>query len=131
MGSEYHGEERRVGERREGFCVLHQTKCDQINHHTEIIEELQRSKMSIKMFRIIIAILLTVGGGYWYKMEKYIADRMHDSIKYQGIVSSQLKSHDVILKNMSRDVRETKLNLMAIMKNSEIEYLEIPKYYGD
>lgn len=125
VADDYSGEDRRTGEeRRAGFCTLHKIKCEQIKGHGEKIDELTKSKLSVNIFRMMLGVLLLVAAGYWHNIEK-------ESTEYQKAITEQLATHNSILKKMSFDVRETKLNVITLMKAGDLEYQTIPRYYGD
>jgi len=111
-------------EKREGYCPVHHIKCEQIKDATDAVEDLRKNKLSIRIFQIIVGIILTIGGAYWYKMDVTSND-------YKEQISISLKLHNKILKRMSLDVRELQLNIKPVMKKLDLEYQMIPQYYGD
>lgn len=127
---EWDGEERRTH-----FCPVHHIKCDEIHAQGLALEDLKRTKLSIKMFQIFVAIVLAVGGSYWYRMDKVANDQTVRLLEHQGRVTDALENHiatsNKILRRMSHDVRETRLNMTPIMKKLELEYQKIPSYYQD
>ena len=114
-------------ERRTNVCPFHQDKTKQI-------EELEKTKVSFTVLKIIISILLVLGGAYWYQQDMEAKERFGAIIETQKANTDLLNQHvrisNIILRNMSKDVRETKLNLETVMKKQGIEYQKIPNYYG-
>lgn len=114
-------------ERRQQVCQFHSAKIKQI-------QELEKSKVSFTVFKIVITVLLTIGGGYWYKQDMAAKDHFQGHIELQvesnTVLQNHLRTSNIILRNMSKDVRETKLNLKTVMDHSNLVYQEIPGYYG-
>jgi hypothetical protein len=126
---EYSGEERR-----NNYCPVHHIKCQEIHDAGEAVKELAKTKLSIKMFQIVISIVLMIGGAYWYKMDKIADKSIQLALEHQSQTANMLNEHvntsNRILKKMSLDVREMKLNFIPVMSHLNLEYREIPEYYG-
>jgi len=114
-------------ERRTHVCQFHNVKNKQI-------EELEKSKVSFTVLKIVIAIIFSLGGAYWYNQDIVAKARFNESMEQQARSTAALELHvhtsNTILKYMSLDVRGMKLNLKKALKQQGMEYQEIPGYYG-
>ena len=110
-------------ERRKDVCPFHHDKVQQI-------EELERSKVSFTVLKIFISIILIIGGAYWYHEDMQQQERFKDMFIVQQNNTELLREHirisSYMLRRMSDDVRETKLNLEAVMTKEGLPYQEIP-----
>lgn len=129
MPGEWSGEERR-----DGFCPVHHIKCGEWKATEKKVDELEKTKVSVKVFQIVITILLTVGGGYWYTQDmnakEYFISMMEMNTASNKNLEKHINTSNIILRNMSKDVREVKLNQNSILKKLNLDRQEIPGYYG-
>lgn len=113
-------------ERRKDVCPFHQAR-------TEQIEELERSKVSFTVLKILISIILIIGGAYWYHEDMQNQERFKDMLEVQSNNTQILQEHvrisGYMLRRMSDDIRETKLNLEAVMKKEGVEYQRFPEHH--
>lgn len=111
-------------ERRADVCPFHHKKSQQI-------EELERNKVSFTVLKILISIILIIGGAYWYHEDMQNQERFKDMLEVQTNNTALLQEHvrisSYMLRKMSDDVRETKLNVEAVMKKEGLEYQFLPE----
>jgi hypothetical protein len=121
-------------ERRTGFCPVHHMKCDEWKSTEEKVNLLERTKVSFVVLKILLTIILSIGGSYWYYQDTVVRSKFTMLMQAQTESTNALKEHvkisNIILRDMSRDVRESKLNLKHITKELDVEYHTIPEYYG-
>jgi len=122
-------------ERRTGFCPVHHIKCDEWKSTEEKVNILERNKVSFVVLKIIITIVLSLGGTYWYYQDTVNREKFGSMLRTQTVSTDLLNKHvdssNKLLKRMSHDVREMKLNLQTTLKRQNLEYQRIPGYYGD
>ena len=119
----------------DNYCPVHKIKCQEIKDSTDGIKELRRSKLSIRMFQIFVTIALSIVGTIWYQANEQAKRTLQIAMEHQAknteILEKHVKVSNRILKLMSRDVREIKLNQNKIIKTLDLEPIKIPDYYGD
>ena len=117
-----------------GTCPVHNIKCQQWEATEKKVDLLERSKLGVRVFQVVIGIFLAVGGAYWYNEDAKAGDHFEALLKLQADSTKALTYHirtsNIILKNMSHDVREVKLNQQNVLKKLDLDYQEIPGYYG-
>ena len=116
-------------------CGVHDIKCKEWTKTSNRVDALEKSKLSIRMFQLIAFIAISLGGGYWYNADQKANANLMVAMKHQGKASAQLEEHirvsNIILKGMSHALREQGLNQRIVMKKLQLEFQEIPDYYGD
>ncbi len=82
-----------------------------------------KTKLPIWVFKLSVSILIVIMGGINF----YITAQYRE---LAAKVDRSVTLTDKIMKNMSKDVREMKMNQENILHQLKIKPVEIPPYYG-
>ena len=104
-----------------GFCALHNIKCGEWKSTEESVKNLEKEKLSIRMFRLFLGIAIIAVE--FVNVTAYRANQ-----ETLAVIESHIEVSNQALSRISHITTETAVNQHTVMEELKLKYQKLPHY---